>query len=109
MNKNAQAANPTVDVTLPQERKERYERAAKQGLAPVYKRTIPPPKALDGNPGMSFIEVTESQIIPSENVRQAEDSKLVVSKDQKTSDQNTTLSWQLQRQERLFAILSTLR
>lgn len=106
MNKNTQAANPTVDVTLPQERKERYERAAKQGLAPVYKRTIPPPKALDGNPGMSFIEVTESQIIPSENVRQAEDSKLVVSKDQKTSDQNTTLSWQLQRQERLFAILS---
>lgn len=106
MNKNEQVSKPTVDVTLPQERKERYERAAKQGLAPVYKRTIPPPKASDGNPGMSFIEVTESQIIPTEHVRQAADGKAVREADHKPSDQDTALSWQLQRQERLFAILS---
>lgn len=106
MNKNEQIIKPAIDTTLPQERKERYERASKQGLAPVYKRTIPPPKPLDGNPGMSFIEVTESQIMPSEVSRQGGDSKVVTSKDHKIFDKDTALSWQLQRQERLFDILS---
>lgn len=105
MNKNEQTPQTASNVTLPQERKERYERAAKQGLAPVHKRVIPPPKSPNANPGMSFIEVTESQIIPSENTRRRDDSK-VAEKDQVPTDQDSALSWQLYRQERLFSILS---
>lgn len=106
MNKSEQAPKSAINVNLPQERKERYEKASKQGLTPMYKRTIPPPKILDGNQGMSFIEVTESQIMPSEEAYQAENNNPAASKDQNSSNQDIALSWQLHRQERLFAILS---
>lgn len=106
MNKNEKSTRTPIDITLPQERKERYERAMQQGLAPVHKRVIPPPKSTDGNPGMSFIEVTESQILPAQESQQKSDGKVDTKNDGRTSDEDTALSWQVQRQERLFAILS---
>lgn len=91
----------TPGVSFPQERKERYERAARQARSPLYKRTIPAPR--DANPGMSFIEITDSQIVPTE-------AKLsqnpVENGEGRTAEEAGPLSWQLQRQERLFAILS---
>jgi len=99
--KGEDQASQTLNVNHPQERKERYERAMRQPQSPSHKRTIPPPR--DNNPGMSFIEITQSQIVspPPDPASKPFDNK------HKTSDENDApLSWQLERHERLFAILS---
>ena len=87
-------------VNYPQERKQRYDQATRASQSPLQKRTIPPPR--DANPGMSFVEVTESQVLPSES------GQPVVKAPDPTVREDTTkpLSWQLLRNERLYSLLS---
>jgi beclin 1 len=98
----------------PRERKAIFDQTAAVHHSPTYKRTIPAPQ--DGkaepkghlNPDMSFIEVTESQIVPAREV---------VKEDKNSSDTKPTpgngedgkppLSWEMQRHEKLFSILSS--
>lgn len=102
--KSDRAGIPTSpDVDYPQERKERYEKALKQSQSPLYKRVIPPPR--DGNPGMSFIEITESQIVPAGATIQNVAAQRPKQVEEETA-KDTTLSSQLGRHERLFSILS---
>lgn len=91
-------------MTYPQERKDRYERAIAQTQTPLHKRTIPAPK--DGNPGMSFIEITESQIVPTDTVHQPNSKQNLLVKTSISDAKDTPLSSQLHRHERLFSILS---
>ncbi|KAK5071042.1 Vacuolar protein sorting-associated protein atg6 [Lithohypha guttulata] len=92
------------NVHFPQERKERYERAARSNQSPLHKRTIPAPR--DGNPGMSFIEITESQLVASEPTQKTSSTSNVPSKPGISSGKESSLSWAAQRHERLFSILS---
>lgn len=82
--------------------------------SPTYKRTIPAPhdgkgtaNGGFGKPDMSFIEITESQIVPAreavEEVSTKTDPKPTTTED----EDGLPLSWEMQRHERLFSILSS--
>lgn len=89
---------------FPQERKELYERATRQNSSPLHKRTIPAPR--DGNPAMSFIDITKSQIVPPEKHHSPSTDTHDKLENEVQDGQESTSSFQLQRHERLFAILS---
>lgn len=103
-NKNETSTTQTTaqGVNFPQARKERYERASREKSSPLHKRTIPAPR--DGNPGMSFIDITHSQIVPPKQPQG--DAAGGGERDELSETKGTTLSFQLQRHERLFSILS---
>ncbi|KAJ9660818.1 Vacuolar protein sorting-associated protein atg6 [Neophaeococcomyces mojaviensis] len=106
--KTERSAAYNHSLTYPHERKERYERAIKQTQSPLSRRTIPPPKPQDGNPAMSFIEITDSQIVPAEASHHGhpQQDQLSQAKGNGTHDNEPPLSWHLHRHERLFSILS---
>jgi len=61
---------------------------------------------------MSFIEITESQIVPTEKVSQPRDKKqgpspVADTANSEVDDETKLLSWQMKRHERLFSILSS--
>lgn len=106
MNKAEVSPKAAGNTSFPQERIERYEKAMRQNQPAMHKRTIPAPRSPENNPGMSFIEVTESEIVSAESANVDDERKSAVSQSQPAADQDAPLSWQLQRDERLFSILS---
>lgn len=106
MSRDKPPSDVTSNVVLPQDRKERYERVAQQSQSPIHRRTIHGPKSSDASQGMSFIEVTESHILPPENTPSQHRDNSDTAEGQNRTDLDNPLSSQLQRQERLFSILS---
>lgn len=98
----------------PRERKALYDEASAVHHSPTYRRTIPPPQ--DGrtktkghlNPDMSFIEITQSHIVPAQGFID-EDKKGADARPVPTNgeDDKPPLSWELQRHEKLFSLLSS--
>jgi beclin len=111
-------------LAYPQERKDLYDQVTSTPTSPVTKRSIPAPRhggaksegkdtGSRGNPDMSFIEITESQVVspqqlntveqaPSSNKRyptgQADESK--------PGNPDGSLSRDMEVAQRLFSILS---
>ena len=101
--------------TYPPHRKEIYDRVTAQLLSPTYKRTIPAPSdgavpnlghehsAQAQNPAMSFVEITESQIVPPQaTIEHLTEGHIA---DGAGGKQSST--WDIDRSERLFSILSS--
>lgn len=112
-------------VPFPQERKDLYDRVSKDAVSPVFKRTIPPPNhqgfahqaattasakaGLRENPAMSFVMLTESQVVPPRRAsgdRSSSPSKTKTRRDG-SDDQKQSLSHQIESTTRLFEILSS--
>lgn len=106
-------------LSYPPERKSLYDKTIQDVQPSLYKRNIPAPlgenggetnrsQLLSSNPGMSFIEVTESQYVPAETP-QEEDSSPTLASDSASQPNvaDASLSRKLRKQERLFAILSS--
>ena len=72
--KNIPASRPAY----PQERKQLYDRVS-QCRSPTFKRNISAPRrtesSFSSNPGMSFVMLTESQVVPPAIVKSPEDTK----------------------------------
>lgn len=111
-------------LTYPQERKDLYDKVTSSPTSPIIKRSIPPPRqggakndvrddGSKGNPDMSFIEITESQVVspqqldkhdqkpPSPHPHPTEHSS-----DSKSANHDGSLSHDMEISQRLFSILS---
>ena len=111
-------------LTYPQERKDLYDKVTSAPTSPLTKRSIPAPRhggaksygrdsMSKGNPDMSFIEITESQIVPPQQLDSAEHTQPTdsgqpngYSEDSKSSNQDGSLSQDMEVSQRLFSILS---
>ncbi|KAH0837276.1 hypothetical protein AYO21_09983 [Fonsecaea monophora] len=106
-------------MNYPQERKELYDRVSLQANSPVHKRSIVAPKdeALsrrheqpNGNPDMSFIEITQSQVTFTEKEQQ---NRRIQSPSARTNGsdvvpvEDDSMSARKNQIEDLFAILSS--
>lgn len=116
--KNIPASRPAY----PKERKQLYDRVSKNGLPPTFKRHISAPRQTDlsslnsvkptNNPAMSFVMLTESQVVLPNVVKSPENA---VSKNQLHDDsgydgadnQSKALSQDMEKVSRLFEILSS--
>ncbi|KIW32434.1 uncharacterized protein PV07_03983 [Cladophialophora immunda] len=113
--------NSTISrMNYPQERKELYDRVSLQANSPIYKRSIAAPKdeALlsrrpeqpNGNPDMSFIEITQSQVALTDKEHQ---NRKIQSPSTRTNGsdpapmKDTRMSARKNQVEDLFAILSS--
>ncbi|KAI9719982.1 MAG: hypothetical protein M1812_003107 [Candelaria pacifica] len=114
---------------FPQERNALYDKASENVPSPVFKRVIPAPRqglgtealtsgsAKDGprdNPAMSFVMLTESQVVPPQATKQTHDGRTATKSSRKESvnhdeDNSETehLAQQVERSARLFEILSS--
>jgi beclin len=117
------SSSPTR-LTYPQERKELYDKFTATPTSPLSKRSIPGPRhggakhegrdtGFKGNPDMSFIEITESQVVshqhldsvehtPSSNDAQANGQ----SDESKSANHEGSLSHDMEVSQRLFSMLS---
>lgn len=117
--KSQGSTSTPVRVNYPSERKELYDRVAHRASSPLHKRTIPAPqddledgvgpRSSQGMPDMSFIEITESQVVSADKV--SSDTNGI---DHGQSDEparhhqeRNALSHQALKNERLFSILSS--
>jgi beclin len=114
----------SICITYPQERKDLYDKVTSSPTSPIIKRSIPAPRqggakndgrdsGAKGNPDMSFIEITESQVVspqqldthgqkpPSPHPHPTEHSS-----DSKSANQDGSLSHDMEVSQRLFSILS---
>lgn len=115
----------TTRVPFPQERKDLYDRVSKDAVSPVFKRTISAPNhqgfahqvattasakaGLRENPAMSFVMLTESQVVPPRRASgdsSSSPSKIKTRRDG-SDDQEQSLSHQIESTARLFEILSS--
>ena len=118
-------------LSYPQERKDLYDRVAASPSSPTYKRSIPAPRHGNSsplpartqsglgskvNPDMSFIEITQSQVVPphdlpAEPVQSAgsrPNGTGRVEEGEKDGDNaNASLSYDIERNHKLFSILSS--
>ncbi|CZT04437.1 hypothetical protein WAI453_011491 [Rhynchosporium graminicola] len=114
---------PSSRPAYPQERKQLYDRVSNNATSPTFKRTIPPPRRSDaassdtmrsglGNPAMSFVMLTESQVVPPAVIKSSEDSNPRHQGDDESSsmegtkDERKAMSQDMERASRLFEILS---
>lgn len=123
---NSHSSNlSTTRVPFPQERKDFYDRVSKDAVSPVFKRTIPPPNhqgfgaktamaasakaGLRENPAMSFVMLTESQVVPPQRTPGDPSSSPSKTKPRRdaSDDQKQSLSYQIESTTRLFEILSS--
>ena len=109
-----------IKASHPSHSRELYDQVSKQPHSPTHKRVIPPPRQDDGthqpqtttqghagNPDMSFIEVTESQIVPHTDIQREAQQPQHNSTVTQKQEAEPTLSWQANRTDRLFSILSS--
>lgn len=109
---------PPSRVPYPKERKELYDRVSKDAPSPTFKRNIPSRRSdamsetIRGNPAMSFVMLTESQVVPPAVVKSSEDT---IPKLQKqagktgldgTHEETKAMSQDMERASRLFEVLS---
>ncbi|KAL9027686.1 MAG: hypothetical protein Q9196_003824, partial [Gyalolechia fulgens] len=108
------------------ERKELYDRASKDASSPTFKRIIPPARhglgsqpamaasakaGLKDNPAMSFVMLTDSQVVPAQAITNGYENPRSKANSSKPSSESPdadppNLSQQIQSTTRLFEILS---
>lgn len=109
--KNIPASRPAY----PHERKQLYDRASKNALSPSIKRSISAPlsstsDAARNNPAMSFVMLTESQVVPPSVIKSPDDTN---PKAPRHDDQDLmesggkAMSQDMERVTRLYEILSS--
>ncbi|KAI4144059.1 MAG: hypothetical protein L6R39_004336 [Caloplaca ligustica] len=116
----------TSRIPFPQERKDLYDKASQDALSPIFKRVIPPPHNSIGsqpavaaspkagfkdNPAMSFVMLSESQVVPPQAITNNYSSpnpkhKANAPNLSPDTNQPTPLSQQIESSTRLFEILS---
>lgn len=117
--KNIPASRPAY----PQERKQLYDRVSKNALSPTFKRIIPTPRRGDsalsdtmrhglGNPAMSFVMLTESQVVPPSVIKSPEDTLPKAQRHEEIQEEvieneGKAMSQDMERVTRLFEILSS--
>ncbi|TVY94122.1 Vacuolar protein sorting-associated protein [Lachnellula willkommii] len=115
---------PSPRPPYPQERKQLYDRVSKNAGSPTFKRHITPPRRTDtapadllsnrgpGNPAMSFVMLTESQVVPPSIIKSPEDTSPKNKRQDEApradggDDEGKALSQDMERISRLFEILS---
>ncbi|TVY84142.1 Vacuolar protein sorting-associated protein atg6 [Lachnellula suecica] len=115
---------PSLRPAYPQERKQLYDRVSKNAGSPTFKRHITAPRRSDtassdnmrsgiGNPAMSFVMLTESQVVPPSIVKSPEDTNPkkkrrddITGTDGAADDEGKAMSQDMERVSRLFEILS---
>ncbi|KAL8980607.1 MAG: hypothetical protein Q9205_004364 [Flavoplaca limonia] len=126
------AVEPTTSTSrtpFPQDRKDTYDKAAQDASSPTFKRVIPPARhgissqpamaastkaGLKENPAMSFIMLTDSQVVPPHATGTGEDKSRSKSRSRKSNGpteeipegEKPKLSQQIESTTRLFEILS---
>jgi beclin len=111
-------------LTYPHERKELYDQVTSTATSPVQKRSIPAPRhggakgdgkdtRSKGNPDMSFIEITESQVVSPQQLNLVEQAPsgnssnpIGQSDESKPGNPDGSLSHDMEVAQRLFSILS---
>lgn len=114
----------SIRLTYPQERQDLYNRLTASPISPISKRSIPAPRhgntKLDrrgqssgGKADMSFIEITESQVVSphqtnphDQNPASSSRAPAEQSGDAQASDQDGSLSHDMEVSQRLFSLLS---
>ncbi|KAJ5626121.1 hypothetical protein N7510_002430 [Penicillium lagena] len=101
--------------SYPPERRELYDRVSKQATSPVYRRSIPAPRrGSQSNPpgmprgdsgNMSFVMLTESQVVPPADTPLRPDRTRRASSVQ-TQQEDVSYSDQVEKTTRLFEIIS---
>jgi len=112
---------PPTRAPYPQERKQLYDKVSQNAASATFKRNITSPRRREAssegrsglnNPAMSFVMLTESQVVPPAIIKSPEDTnpkkrmyeeKLGLDG---THDQAKSLSQDIERASRLFEILS---
>jgi beclin 1 len=114
---------PSSRPPFPQERKQLYDRVSKNATSPTFKRTITSSRTNDisssdgikpshNNPAMSFVMLTESQVVPPAVIKSPDDTNPKKPKldDQPSmdasQDEGKAMSQDMERASRLFEILS---
>jgi beclin 1 len=114
---------PSSRPAYPQERKQLYDRVSKNAASPTFKRNITSPRRSEtgssdalrsglGNPAMSFVMLTESQLVPPSIVKSPEDTNPKKQRQDDlpgldgAQDENKAMSQDMERASRLFQILS---
>ncbi|EHK97405.1 hypothetical protein M7I_6820 [Glarea lozoyensis 74030] len=113
---------PSSRPAYPQERKQLYDRVSKDAKSPTFKRHTSNPRRSDAssseyrqgltNPAMSFVMLTESQVVPPSIIKSPEDTnpKRRAHDDGKNldggDDEGKAMSQEMERVSRLFEILS---
>jgi len=128
--KSVDQSTSTSRVAYPQERKDLYHQASQKAPSPIFKRNVPAPHqglgaqpamaastkaGLKENPAMSFIMLSDSQIVPPEQAPPNPEvlQSLTGSKETNASSQEENsnfshaLSHQIESMTRLFEILSS--
>jgi len=105
----------------PQERKEFYEKISKNAGSPLFKRSLTTTRTQDGasktsagNPAMSFVMLSESQVVPQSPAPIARSAELKNGKKASAgiggvdgaNDESKALSQEMERASRLFEILT---
>ncbi len=111
-------------LTYPQERKDLYDKVVSSSASPISKRSIPAPRhggakvdggdiSSKGYPDMSFIEITESQVVPPQQLNMRQQAPSTNGRqlkgepdDTKPENPDGFLSHDMEVSQRLFAILS---
>ncbi|ESZ98142.1 hypothetical protein SBOR_1521 [Sclerotinia borealis F-4128] len=119
-----QAKNiPPSRPAYPQERKQLYDRVSKYAGPPTFKRTVSAPRRYDSNlsdtmrsgmnnPAMSFVMLTESQVVPPSIIKLPEDTNTNQSQQDDISGgdapdgEDKAMSQDMERVSRLFEILT---
>ncbi|ETN37370.1 uncharacterized protein HMPREF1541_08361 [Cyphellophora europaea CBS 101466] len=120
--KSQQNAVPSSKLNYAAERKELYDRAARQASSPLHKRTIPAPydeeadQSQDGAtrpkmPDMSFIEISKSQIVGSERAQSTVNGHKAAHGDAlrpvHSAPEGESMHSKVVKNEKLFSILSS--
>lgn len=114
---------PASRPAYPQDRKQLYDRVSRNVLSPTFKRHISAPRRNEtasadtmrsglGNPAMSFVMLTESQVVPPSVVKSPEDTNPKKPRHDEvisdmTEDEGKAMSQDMERVTRLFEILSS--
>ncbi len=118
------ASSTSTRLTYPQERKDLYDKVTSSPTSPLTKRSIPTLRhggakndgrdsGSKGNPDMSFIEITESQVVSPQQLHSVEQTPSRDnhnlnghSDDSKSGIHDGSLSRDMEVSQRLFSILS---
>ncbi|KAH8592082.1 autophagy protein Apg6-domain-containing protein [Bisporella sp. PMI_857] len=115
--KNTSASRPAY----PQERKQLYDRVVSNAPSPIFRRNISAVRGKDSgsesiknvlqNPAMSFVMLTESQVVPPAIVKSPEDTNPKNRRQDDTvtsvEDAGKAMSQDMERASRLFDILTS--
>ncbi|KAJ5801576.1 uncharacterized protein N7518_003644 [Penicillium psychrosexuale] len=103
------AVSSSARSSYPHERRDKYDQSSKHATSPVYRRSIPAPRAGQPNPvpradsgNMSFVMLTESQVAPPP----VSESGSKRNTQAQLHDQDGPLVDQVEKTTRLFEIVS---